>query len=91
MHVANLLQAYGMGFYLIAFLIIWAETGLVFTPFLPGDSLLFTLGALCAPESSPLHLPILVVVLTSAAFLGYEFNFWSGAFIQRKFFGRLHL
>lgn len=66
------------GFYAITFLIIFCETGLVVTPFLPGDSLLFALGAITSYESSPLNLPFMIVLLTIAAILGDAVNYAIG-------------
>jgi len=67
----------GPWFYVVLFLVIFAETGLVVTPFLPGDSLLFALGALAAADS-PLSLPILLGLLISAAVLGDAVNYAIG-------------
>lgn len=71
-----LLSAYGAWIYPLVFLVIFAETGLVVTPFLPGDSLLFTLGALAARGGLAL-LPLLLV-LAAAAILGDTVNYWIG-------------
>ena len=57
-------------FYAVLFLIVFAETGLVVTPLLPGDSLLFAMGALAANDGSPLSLPLLMALLIGAAVLG---------------------
>src|SRR5881394_1051644 len=65
-------------FHLIIFLIIFCETGLVVTPFLPGDSLLFTLGAISANPGSPINLPLITVLLIAAAVLGDAVNYWAG-------------
>jgi membrane-associated protein len=66
------------GFYAVLFLVIFAETGLVVTPFLPGDSLLFALGAMAALAATPLSLPLLLVLLTAAAVLGDAVNYAIG-------------
>ena len=67
--------------YLILFAIIFCETGLVVTPFLPGDSLLFAAGAFAAKESHPLNIAILVILLVIAAFSGDNSNYFIGRFI----------
>ena len=67
-HLLSLIQQYGDWVYAILFLIIFAETGLVIAPFLPGDSLLFVAGALCGMGSMELH--ILMPLLMLAAFFG---------------------
>jgi membrane-associated protein len=64
--------------YLVLFIVIFCETGLVFTPFLPGDSLLFIAGALAG--SGVLNLPVLLVIVASAAILGDTANFWIGRY-----------
>src|SRR5438128_5826817 len=72
----------GPWLYLVLFLIVFCETGLVVTPILPGDSLLFAVGALAALAESPLSLPILAVLLISAAVGGdavnYGIGYWVG-------------
>ena len=60
--------AFGIGVYALLFLIIFAETGLVVTPFLPGDSFLFALGALTAVDDAYLSLPVLIVLLIPNCF-----------------------
>jgi membrane-associated protein len=64
--------------YIILFLIIFAETGLVVTPFLPGDSLLFAIGAIGARHEIQLNLPAITVLLMAAAILGDAANYWIG-------------
>ena len=83
-HLASLAQNYGGWVYVILFLIIFAETGLVVAPFLPGDSLLFVAGAVAAVGS--LDVNKLVVVLIVAAFLGNFVNFQIGRFLGKRFF-----
>jgi membrane-associated protein len=83
-HLASLAQNYGAWVYVILFLIIFAETGLVVTPFLPGDSLLFVAGAVAAVGAMDVNK--LVVVLIVAAFLGNYVNFQIGKYFGKKFF-----
>jgi membrane-associated protein len=77
-------QQYGDWIYAILFLIIFAETGLVVAPFLPGDSLLFVAGALCGMGS--LELRILMPLLMLAAFTGDNTNYWIGRLVGLKLF-----
>jgi len=70
--------------YLILFAIIFCETGLVVTPFLPGDSLLFAAGAFAAKESHPLNIAIIVFLLITAAFAGDNTNYFIGRFLGMK-------
>ena len=83
-HLAGIIQQYGVWTYLILFLIIFCETGLVVTPILPGDSLLFATGAFTATGS--LDLFTVLILLTVAAILGDMVNYWIGAFIGPKAF-----
>ena len=83
-YIDVLIQNYGMWTYLIFFIIIFCETGLVVTPFLPGDSLLFVVGTFAAIGS--LNLTWLVVLLTVAAILGDTINYWIGNYIGPKVF-----
>jgi membrane-associated protein len=64
--------------YIVLFAILFCETGLVVTPFLPGDSLLFAVGAVGAHPSSPINLPLLSLLLVLAAVLGDACNYWIG-------------
>ena len=73
-HLLEWAQAYGHGFLAILFVIVWAETGLVVAPFLPGDSLLFVAGAVGALVGFPLWL--MVLVLVAAALAGDNTNYW---------------
>lgn len=82
-----LVQHYGAWVYGILFLIIFAETGLVFAPFLPGDSLLFVAGALCGLDA--LQLNLLMPVLMLAAFSGDNTNYWIGRLVGMKLFHRV--
>lgn len=83
-HLFWLATEYGAWIYAILFLIIFCETGLVVTPFLPGDSLLFALGALAA--SGSLSALWLFVLLTLAAVLGNTVNYWIGRLFGPKIF-----
>ena len=78
-HLVEMLQQYGVWIYAILFLIVFSETGLVVTPFLPGDSLLFAVGALAAIDSSgTLSAPLVAGVLIVAAILGNSCNYAIG-------------
>ncbi len=83
-HLAGMVQEYGVLIYGILFLIIFVETGLVVMPFLPGDSLLFAAGALCANEQNGLNLALLIGLLTLAAILGDNTNYFIGKFFGLK-------
>ena len=96
-HLARLVPEYGGWIYAILFLIIFCETGLVVTPILPGDSLLFAIGALTAVPDG-LSLPLILFLLTTAAILGDTVNYWIGHFIgprvfksESRFLNRKHL
>jgi membrane-associated protein len=79
-HLAELVQQYGVWVYGILFLIVFAETGLVVTPFLPGDSLLFTAGALAA-RAEGLEIWLVLIVLFAAAVIGDAVNYSIGLFV----------
>ncbi|MFH0772780.1 MAG: DedA family protein [bacterium] len=81
-HLAQIIATYGTLTYAILFGIIFMETGLVFTPFLPGDSLLFAAGALAALGN--LNIFALVGLLFCAALIGDTTNYWIGHFFGRK-------
>jgi membrane-associated protein len=83
-HLSRVIADYGVWTHLILFLIIFAETGLVVTPFLPGDSLLFAAGTFAALGS--LDLWLLVVLLVAAAILGDTLNYWVGAWVGPRAF-----
>jgi membrane-associated protein len=83
-HLEALVQNYGVWVYAILFLIIFCETGLVVTPFLPGDSLLFVAGMLAA--RGQLEVNLLVLLLIAAAFLGNAVNFRIGRYVGPKAF-----
>ena len=78
-HLLVFIDNYGTWVYALLFLIIFCETGLVFMPFLPGDSLLFVVGVLCG--SGHMSLEIVCPLLIAAAFIGDNTNYWIG----RKF------
>jgi membrane-associated protein len=81
-HLVELLQTYGFWVYLILFAVVFAETGLVVTPFLPGDSLLFAAGALAAVDTSgTLSAPVLSITLIIAAVAGNTANYHIGRWI----------
>lgn len=81
-HLTALVSTYGTLTYAILFLIIFAETGFVITPFLPGDSLLFAAGAIAALGS--LNFLFMVSILLVAAILGDTVNYWIGHYFGRK-------
>jgi membrane-associated protein len=83
-HLSRVIADYGVWTHLILFLIIFAETGLVVTPFLPGDSLLFAAGTFAA--LGDLDLWLLTVLLIGAAILGDTVNYWVGAWIGPRAF-----
>ena len=84
--IAGLAGQYGPWLYGILFLVIFAETGLVVFPFLPGDSLLFIAGTVVAAASLNVH--VLVLVLAAAAILGDSVNYGIGRYIGPKAFSR---
>jgi len=92
-HLIELLSQYGLWIYAILFLIVFAETGLVVTPWLPGDSLLFAVGALTAIDTSgTLTLPWVIGLLITAAILGNSSNYAIGRSIgPPAFSGRYRL
>ena len=83
-HLTVLIAHYGPWVYGILFLIIYCETGLVVMPFLPGDSLLFVVGALAA--TGALDVQWIILVLMAAAFLGDNTNYWIGRFLGPRVF-----
>ncbi len=82
-HLRDFISAQGPLVYGLLFLIIFCETGLVITPFLPGDSLLFAIGAIAADPTSNLNIWVAAIILLVAAILGDTVNYWIG----RKFGG----
>lgn len=89
-HLKAVIDACGGWTYAVLFLIIFCETGLVVTPFLPGDSLLFAAGALAALAPDTLSIWWLLAVLTTAAILGDTVNYWIGKWVgPRAFSGKI--
>ncbi|MDD2773659.1 MAG: DedA family protein [Elusimicrobiales bacterium] len=78
----------GPWLYVVLFFVIFCETGLVVTPFLPGDSLLFAIGALAGREGSPINLPAIMLFLSAAAVLGDTANYSIGRWLGPKVFSR---
>ena len=85
-HLDGLAMDYGAWVYAILFLIVFCETGLVVTPFLPGDSLLFTVGAIAARGSLDIYL--IAGLLALAAILGDTVNYWVGKLVGQKLIAR---
>ena len=83
-HLGELIRDYGLWTYLILFIVIFCETGLVVTPFLPGDSLLFLAGALASDGS--LNVVWLFILLSVAAIVGDTVNYWIGHYLGPKIF-----
>lgn len=93
--LGTIIQTYGIATYFILFIIIFCETGLVITPLLPGDSLLFVVGTFAAKGA--FNLAIIFIVLASAAIIGDTVNYWIGnyfgenVFANNRFFKKEHL
>ena len=85
-HLGEIISQAGLWTYAILFAVIFLETGIVITPFLPGDSLLFAAGSLVALEGSPLNIVVLWALLAAAAILGDTVNYEIGRFIGPKAF-----
>ncbi|MBP8976189.1 MAG: DedA family protein [Bacteroidetes bacterium] len=83
-HLFELCTTYGAWVYGIIFVVLFCETGLVVTPFLPGDSLLFAVGSLAAIKA--LNLWIAIPLFIAAAFAGDTVNYWIGAYVGPKIF-----
>ena len=83
-HLASVLQQYGNWIYAILFAIIFMETGLVVTPFLPGDSLLFVAGTLAA--AGGMDILVLCFTLYAAAVIGDNTNYWIGRYVGPRVF-----
>ncbi|MGH8017114.1 MAG: DedA family protein [Opitutaceae bacterium] len=102
-HLAEIIASYGAWTYAVLFLIVFAETGLVVTPFLPGDSLLFAAGAFCAKPETGLNVHAMALLLFVAAVAGDSVNYYIGSkigpavfrredsmFLRRKHLDRAH-
>lgn len=87
-HLAEIIASYGLWTYGVLFLIIFAETGLVVMPLLPGDSLLFAAGAFCAKPETGLNVHLMAALLLVAAILGDTVNYWVGRKIGPAVFKR---
>src|SRR6185437_4273972 len=87
-HLQSMTEMMGLWFYLMLFAIVFAETGLVVTPFLPGDSLLFAVGAVAAHADSPINLWLTAALLIVAAVLGDAVNYLIGYRLGPKVFSR---
>lgn len=85
-HLAELVAQYGVWVYGILFLILFCETGLVVTPFLPGDSLLFVAGAIAALPSNDLNVHVMVLLMIIAAIIGDAVNYTIGRIFGEKLF-----
>ena len=83
-HLNEIILQYGALTYIILFFVIFAETGFVFTPFLPGDSLLFAAGTFAALGSFNVH--FLFLILSTAAIIGDSVNYWVGHYLGLKLF-----
>lgn len=88
-HLGEIISNYGTASYIILFLIVFAETGLVFVPFLPGDSLLFAAGAFAALGSFNIY--GLLFLLLIAAVAGDTVNYWIGHFFGQKIIDNPHI
>jgi membrane-associated protein len=84
-YLDDLAGQFGGWTYLLLFLIVFAESGIILTPFLPGDALLFALGALTA-STTHFNLFLIIILLTIAALSGYFFNYWVGNVLGRTLF-----
>lgn len=83
-HLQDFINAYGALVYGLLFLIVFMETGLVVTPFLPGDSLLFAAGALAANEANHLNVFLIIILLIVAALCGDNSNYFIGKYLAKK-------
>ena len=89
-HLNSLVSTYGSWAYAILFLILFCETGLVITPFLPGDSLLFASGTLAANLEQSMNIHLLFAILVLASILGNTLNYFIGRFLSQRAFDPAH-
>jgi len=87
-YMADIISQYGLWTYGLLFAVIFAETGLVVTPFLPGDSLLFVAGTFCADANSGLNIYLMMLLLSAAAIIGNVVNYSIGSYLGPKVFTR---
>jgi membrane-associated protein len=85
-YLLAIVSQYGALTYALLFAVIFCETGLVVTPFLPGDSLLFAAGSIAASENSPLNIQLLFLLLVLASLLGNQLNYLIGRIVGPKVF-----
>jgi len=85
-HLAELVAEYGIWVYAILFLILFCETGLIVTPFLPGDSLLFVAGAIASLPTNDLNVHLMVVLMVIAAIVGDAVNYTIGRLFGERLF-----
>lgn len=83
-HLVEIVTQYETWTYVILFLIVFCETGLVVTPFLPGDSLLFAAGAISAMDNQPLTIVGIMLTFFAAAFIGDNTNYFIGKFLGQR-------
>ncbi len=89
-HLLAFVSAYGSWTYFLLFIIIFFETGIIFTAILPGDSLLFTAGALAANATAELNVHVLFLLLTTASIMGNGLNYFIGKWLGPKVFHSKH-
>lgn len=87
-YLVSFVSTYGAWTYVVLFTIIFCETGLVITPFLPGDSLLFAAGSIAANPASGLHIQLLFVLLLIASILGNKTNYFIGRTLGARLFAK---
>jgi membrane-associated protein len=83
-HLFEIVSQYQTYTYLILFIIVFCETGLVVTPFLPGDSLLFAAGTIAAMPGQPIDIKLVILTFFVAALSGDNTNYWTGRFLGHK-------